>query len=413
MADQSLHFCMITTFFPPYNFGGDGIFVRRLSNELAELGHEVDVIHCIDSHRLLAKGNLQGKYDVHPKVTVHGLESPYGFLSPLATQQTGHPLLKRSRIREILRKGVDIIHYHNISLVGGPGILKIGRGIKLYTIHEHWLLCPTHTLFRFNRAVCSERRCFLCSIIHKRPPQWWRHSGLLNQSLKHVDAFLALNRFAGTRHRELGSLPMKFLPPFIPTDTSGPSPGPAAENLRENYFLFVGRLEKLKGLQTLIPFFRRYHKSELRIVGTGTYEARLRLLAGNTPNIRFLGYRSEIELKSLYRRALGLIVPSICLEMAPQVVLEAFREGTPVIVRNLGGLPELVEESKGGLAYNNEDELEETLEHLTLDSEFREELGRQGYQTIRDKWTVKAHLRSYFQLIRELQAERKEDVSRI
>jgi hypothetical protein len=31
---------MISTFYPPYNFGGDGIFVHQLSNELARRGHE-------------------------------------------------------------------------------------------------------------------------------------------------------------------------------------------------------------------------------------------------------------------------------------------------------------------------------------------------------------------------------------
>jgi glycosyltransferase involved in cell wall biosynthesis len=328
-------------------------------------------------------------------------------LSPLATQQTGHPLLKRSRIREILRKGFDVINFHNISLVGGPAILRYGSGIKLYTMHEHWLLCPTHILFKFNRVVCTERTCLLCSLVHKRPPQWWRYTGLLQQSLKHVDAFLALNRFANTRHLELGPLPTRVLPPFIPSRTSASHANPANETHRENFFLFVGRLEKLKGLQTLLPFFRRYQKPELRIVGTGNYEARLRLLAGDTPNIRFLGYRTEGELISLYRSALGLIVPSICLEMAPQVVLEALREGTPVVVRNLGGLPELVEESQGGLIYDNEDQLRESLDRLTLDPEFREDLGRQGYQTIQNKWSVQAHLKSYFELIRELQAKRK------
>ena len=45
---------MITTFYPPYNFGGDGVFVQRLSNELARRGHLVEVIHCTDAYRLAA-----------------------------------------------------------------------------------------------------------------------------------------------------------------------------------------------------------------------------------------------------------------------------------------------------------------------------------------------------------------------
>ena len=51
-GNRPLRFCMITTFYPPYNCGGDGIFVHQLSNELARRGHQVDVIHCIDAYRL-------------------------------------------------------------------------------------------------------------------------------------------------------------------------------------------------------------------------------------------------------------------------------------------------------------------------------------------------------------------------
>ena len=51
--EQLLNFCMITTFYPPYNFGGDGIFIYRLSNALANRGHKVDIIHCKDAYLML------------------------------------------------------------------------------------------------------------------------------------------------------------------------------------------------------------------------------------------------------------------------------------------------------------------------------------------------------------------------
>jgi len=91
MTTRPLRFCMITTFYPPYNFGGDGIFVRQLSHELAQRGHQVEVSHCIDAYRVFARQEPTGAYDDHPNVTVHGLQGPFGRFSPLATQQTGFP----------------------------------------------------------------------------------------------------------------------------------------------------------------------------------------------------------------------------------------------------------------------------------------------------------------------------------
>ncbi len=404
---RPLRFCMITTFYPPYNFGGDGISVHWLSNELAQRGHQVDVIHCIDSYHLLARKEPTKTYDDHPNVTVHGLKSPCGFLSPLATQQTGYPFFKSGRIRQILEKGFDVIHYHNISLVGGPKILEYGQGIKLYTMHEYWLVCPTHVLFRFNRAACTRPYCFLCSVTYKRPPQLWRYLGLLEAAVKHVNAFIALSRFSKDIHTQMGlNAPIVHLPPFVPSaeTVSSICEQPVGETLEEPYFLFVGRLEKLKGLQTLIPVFRNYDKAQLLIVGTGNYETQLRQLAEGSSNIRFLGYRSGPPLQALYRRAVAVIVPSLCFEVFPSVPLEAFREQTPVVVRNLGGMPEVIEESGGGFVYDTEEGLVTAMDQLLADPSYRCELGLRGYLAYQHKWTANAYLQRYFGLIHEIAA---------
>jgi len=51
-----MRFCMVTTYYPPYHFGGDAIYVRALSRALVSLGHQVEVMHCVDAYRL-KKGN--------------------------------------------------------------------------------------------------------------------------------------------------------------------------------------------------------------------------------------------------------------------------------------------------------------------------------------------------------------------
>ena len=404
--NRPLRFCMITTFYPPYNFGGDGLFVHRLSNELAIRGHSVEVIHCIDSYRLLARKKPETTYDDHPNVIVHGMKSPFGLLSPLATQQTGFPFFKSDCIKHILEKGFDVIHYHNISLVGGLKILEFGNGIKLYTMHEYWLVCPTHVMFRFNREACFHPKCYICVLAYKRPPQLWRYFGLFNDALKHVDAFIAPSRSCKQIHHRMGmDLPITHLPNFVVSTNSGLAESEQSKGQLPDgpFFLFVGRLEKLKGLQTLIPVFRRYLKAQLLIVGTGSYEPLLRRMAGNSDNIQFLGHLSEKELHTIYRQATALLVPSLCFEIFPLVILEAFREETPVVVRNLGGMPESIKESGGGFIYDTEDELVAAMDRLLADPPFRNDLGRRGYQTYIQNWTEEAHLKRYFDLINDIE----------
>jgi len=396
---------MITTFYPPFSFGGDGVFVHQLSNELAKRGHCVDVIHCIDAYRLLARGEHENTYNNHPNVTMHGLKSRFGFLSPIATQQTGYPFFKSTQVRQILEKGFDVIHYHNISLVGGPKILEYGQGIKLYTMHEYWLICPTHVLYRFKRTACTKRNCFFCTLMHKRPPQLWRYTRLLEAASKNVDVFIALSHFLKDKYYEMGfNFPIVHLPPFVSAQEATPRTyGHSIGELPgKPYFLFVGRLEKIKGVHTLIPVFQQYDKARLLIAGTGSYEPRLRELAGRDANIEFLGHQSERQLQSLYHNAVALIHPSLCFEVFGLVNLEAFRERTPVIMRNMGGMPELVEESGGGLVYTSDGDLIAAMDHLMTSPSLCQELGTRGYDAYTRNWTAETHIQRYLALVHDV-----------
>lgn len=406
MTERPLRFCMITTFYPPYNFGGDGILVRRLANELAQRGHHVEVVHCLDSFRLLARQMPEIVCKDHPNVTIHRLKSPFGFLSPLATQQTGRPFFKSTKLSRILHKGFDVVHFHNISLVGGPKVLEYGQAVKLYTMHEHWLICPTHIMLKFNRRVCTQKHCFLCTLTYKRPPQWWRYTRLLAKTIKHVDAFIAPSRFIKKIHHQEGlDIPIEHIPNFAPPPDKTPLEEIeqiSATASQKPFFLFVGRLEKLKGLHTLIPLFRRYNNAKLLIAGSGRYEPKLKRMAGDSSNIEFLGYKTGIHLQTLYRQAKALIVPSMCYEVYSLVITEAFQQKTPVLIRNLSGNLGLIEESGGGLVYDTDEELEAAVDRLLSDPSLRDELGRSGYQAWLTKCTPEAHLQQYLALIENI-----------
>lgn len=409
-ARRKLRFCMITTFYPPYGFGGDAVYVHQLSNELAERGHHVTVIHCVDSYNLLSGDRPVLPCADHPGVEVHGLRSGYGPLSPLATQQSGLPLFKSGQIREILASGFDVIHFHNISLVGGPGILSCGEGIKLYTLHEYWLVCPTHVLMKYESAPCVKPSCTICQIFYKRPPQLWRHTGLLKDSLKHLDAIISPSRFAMKIHRDSGiDVPIAHIPHFAPDgyDPAGPE-GTDGLNIPDRpFFLYAGRIERLKGVQNLVPVFRGYAKADLVIAGKGSYESRLRREAKGAENIHMLGHLSRARLTSLYKRAAALIVPSINYEISTLVIFEAFREKTPVIVNNIGAPPELVEDSGGGIVYNSRAELLGAMDRILADPSYRDELGRRGHEAYLRRWNPESHLSLYLDLIERIGSRKK------
>jgi glycosyltransferase involved in cell wall biosynthesis len=405
-----MNFLHLTTFYPPYSFGGDAVQLYRLAHALADNGHHVDVVHCMDSYHLLHPGPPPLDYPEHPNVVRHELRSGYGLLSPLLSQQTGRPWLKRKTIDEVLRlRPYDVIHFHNISLLG-PEILSIeppqGRAVKFYTTHEHWLVCPTHVLWKFNRAPCQKPECLRCSIQAKRPPQLWRYTGLLNRMAAHVDQFVAPSRFTARIHAERGfPRPVAYLPNFIDRvdrDWQDPAPRPQ----EKPYFLFVGRLELIKGLQTLIALWDRVPQYDLLVAGAGSYEVELRAMASRNPRIKFFGALPQRELGALYHHAIACIVPSITYETFGMISVEAFARKTPVIVRDLGALPEVVHDSGGGLIYSTDEELLTGLDRFANSPQLRTELAQKGYDAFLQSWCREAHLRLYFEYL-NASAEKK------
>lgn len=409
LPDRPLRFCMVTTFYPPFNFGGDGITVRRLVNTLAGHGHHVEVAHCVDAFEMLRPEGVPpgGPYDDHPSVVHHPLRSAAGRLSPLLTQQTGSPGLKRAALRRLLTAGrFDVVHFHNASLIG-PTALAYGDALKLYTTHEHWLVCPTHVLWRFNREPCTGRRCLQCVLQARRPPQLWRGTGLLERSLRHVDAIIAPSRFTREKHIEFGlrvEAPIVHIPNFLPRPAPPPA-GDAPPHPRP-YFLFAGRLERIKGAHVLVEAFRDYPHADLLIAGLGNDGAWLRELAGQAAHIHFLGGVPYESLEGLIRHAIAVIVPSVGFEVFPTVVLEAYAHRTPVIGHRLGPLPEMLD-GCGGVTYGDRAELLSAVEALRTDPARREALARLGLATYEANWTPERHLDAYFGLIAERQAARR------
>jgi glycosyltransferase involved in cell wall biosynthesis len=399
---------MLTTFYPPYSFGGDAVGIQRLSRALVRRGHHVTVVHDVDAFNALHRGPEPVAVANDEGVEVVGLRSGMGILSPLLTQQFGRPVANANRIARLLNEGhYDVVNYHNVSLVGGPGLFRLGRNsVTLYMAHEHWLVCPMHVLWRHGRERCEKPECFKCTLHYRRPPQLWRNTGLLERELQHVDAFIAMSEFSRQIHHSRGfSRDMEVLSYFLPDPDSAGMPDATGPSPHERpYFFFAGRLERIKGLQDVIPVFARYQAADLVIAGDGEYAADLKAAAEGMPNVRFIGRVPPDDLSRYYRHAIATIVPSVCYETFGIVLIEAFRQCSPVIARRLGPFPEIVERSGGGELFETTEELVQSMHRLQDNASHRAALARAGYRGYVERWSESAVIPQYLGIVRRAAA---------
>lgn len=397
-------FCFVTTFYPPYHFGGDGVFVYRLAEALAARGHFVDVIHSVDAYRAKSDTEPPVAFTDHPNVRRIGLRSAHPRWSALQVHQSGRPLPYAAQLEaHFAANTYDVIHYHNVSLMGAPSILRMGSAVKFYTTHEYWLVCPTHVLFKNDREACTSRACLSCTLRSHRPPQWWRATSQLADSLASVDAVLTPSRFARDRHARDGiTKPLTLLPHFVPvpTDAELAASVPQTSTLPARpYFLYVGRLERLKGVQDLLTIFANYREADLLIVGSGESEAALRAAAQSMPHVHFLDTVHPSALGGYIRQAIALLVPSLCYETFALSAAEAMAYGTPVIGRRIGAVQELLEISGGGLTFDTLAECRTAMQRMQRASDVRDALGAAGRGFAQREWSIDVHLARYEALV--------------
>jgi glycosyltransferase involved in cell wall biosynthesis len=169
---------------------------------------------------------------------------------------------------------------------------------------------------------------------------------------------LMLHRALGTwqqrvaRHLALSaSARAKFIEAGLPAERITVKPNfvdapPPPEDVSRAGFLFVGRLAPEKGLSTLAAAWRG-RAGTLRVAGTGADGARLDDLDGVTR----LGAIDPALVRHEMLRARALVLPSICHEGFPRVLVEAMAAGLPVIASRLGALAELVDDGRTGLLF--------------------------------------------------------------
>ncbi|MFO7618159.1 MAG: glycosyltransferase [Thermoplasmata archaeon] len=328
---ETLRFVMTSTFYPPYHLGGDAVHVKYLAEELAKRGHEVHVMHSRDAYRLKRKDS-PSETD-NGKVHVHTVESPYGRLTPMKVYAFGNSSFILNNYRKLVSDvKPEIVHHHNISLLGHGLLRKIGNYRQLYTAHDHWLICQKSTMMR-NGQPCKDRHCTSCSLNSGKPPQLWRK----NIDLGDLDCLICPSKYMAGKLAGL-NIPLAILPNFSPEP-----PRTIPEIEEDNFFLYMGVLEEHKGIRVLLDAFAK-SKNRLIIIGRGSmsgFVERTILERKMAPRVKYLGWKGK-EKWGYLGKANALLIPSTGPENFPYVALEAMSVGTPVICSDTGGTAEAV-----------------------------------------------------------------------
>lgn len=159
--------------------------------------------------------------------------------------------------------------------------------------------------------------------------------------------------------------------------------------------LYVGRLDPMKGLDTLARaaelIFRAQPNSVIDVIGgdsneLGQSNIRSLIPAVYQSRISFHGRVPRGDLPAYYRRAAVCVVPS-CWESFCYTAAEALACGTPVVASDAGALPELVLQGKTGMLVPRGDakELANAVIQLLRDPVRRSYLGNAGHEHVARK----------------------------
>jgi len=166
-------------------------------------------------------------------------------------------------------------------------------------------------------------------------------------------------------------------------EPAGPPPGREllrAHGIPDDYLLYLGRVDRNKGCDTLLEYFQEYASNShaLPLVLAGP----VKLQIPSHDRIRALGYVSEELRAALLAHARLLVVPSP-YESLGIALLEGWNHGVPALVNaRCDVLREQVRRANGGLHYRSFSEFCEALDYLASQPEQCRAFGAQGLQFV-------------------------------
>jgi glycosyltransferase involved in cell wall biosynthesis len=184
------------------------------------------------------------------------------------------------------------------------------------------------------------------------------------KTTKKISAFVIPAEFTSGKFREFGIPASKIN--CIPTFYN--SAGETDEKIRyDDFFLYVGRVDRDKGVMTLVKAFEGT-PYKLKIIGSSIngYDVEVKnYLKDKSHQIEFLGQLDFKEIRTYLGSCLSTLCPSECYDNLPNSVLESYAYGKGVIASRLGALVDMVKDNQTGLSFTAGD-------HLDLRSKVRQ-----------------------------------------
>ena len=263
---------------------------------------------------------------------------------------------------------IDIVHVHNSWPLISPSVYYAAFHSNVsvvQTVHNFRLICPGATLYH-NGKICEDSlyKGLGSSIKLKLYKESFVHTLISAITLKihrvigtytRVN-FIFLTEFNKKKIMELNNKGQIIIderktyikPNFVNIDREV-----MPFEKRKNQFIFVGRLDKLKGINILLEAWKEIKESDLIICGTGpeaewckTFIAENGLL-----NVSMRGFVDNDKIMDLIAESKALILPTQWYEGFPMTIVESLACGTPVIRSNIGNVGSLIEDGKTGIRF--------------------------------------------------------------
>lgn len=307
----------------------------------------------------------------------------------------------------------DLAHLHIYYGQLTSSILRpiMEAGIPIVqTLHEYKLVCPVYSLVSRDRVceACSggrfwnalPRRCNRGSLPRTALSVVESYVSRLLGSVSAVDRFIAVSHFQRAKIVEMGVPADKVTTIHHFVDCAGTMPATGDGE----HVLYFGRLERLKGIFTLLDAVTPLADVPVLFVGDGGARDELEreIRRRGLTHVRLLGFRTGDELTALVRASIATVLPSLWYEPFGLTVIETFAEGRPVIGSRIGGISELIDDGVDGYLVppGDVDALRERIDALARDRGRAVAMGRAGRDKVERDFTPELHYRRLMDVYR-------------